>query len=233
MNKEKIKIVAILLLLAGVIWFFFFSKSTNDKYISEIAPKVDKAAEIKIIAFGDSLTAGYGLSLSEGYPAQLEENLKSQGYDVAVINSGVSGETTRGNLERANFIASQAADVVILGIGGNDALRLLPISETKKNINDTVDTIKKGSVPSPVILLLKMQAPLTAGLGYKREFDAMYEEIATSKGLILVPFLTAELFLDSANKLPDGIHYNQEGYRKAVELYISPVLTEVLDRLSK
>lgn len=232
MNKEKIKIIIIFLLLAGVIWFFFFSKNSNDKYISEIAPKADKAAAVKIISFGDSLTAGYGLPLSEGYPAQLEESLKSQGYDVEVINSGVSGETTRGNLERANFIASQAADVVILGIGGNDALRLLPIEETKRNINDTVDILKRGAA-APVIILLKMQAPLTSGLGYKREFDAMYEEIATSKGLILVPFLTAELFLDSANKLPDGIHYNQEGYRKAVDLYIAPVLTEVLDRLSK
>lgn len=231
MNKEKITIIVIFLLIACVVWFFFFNKSNNDTYISEIVPKIAQDSEITIIAFGDSLTAGYGLNLSEAYPAQLESSLQAMGHEVSVINSGVSGETSRGNRERADFIASQKPDIVILGIGGNDAIRLLPLNETKKNIEETVNILKKGSVPSPVIILLKMQAPLTAGLGYKREFDAMYEELATENGLILVPFLTAELFLDSANKLSDGIHYNKEGYRKAVEMYMIPVLTEVLDKL--
>ncbi len=231
MNKEKITIIVIFLFLACVVWFFFFNKSNNDTYISEIVPKIAQDSEITIIAFGDSLTAGYGLNLSEAYPAQLESSLQAMGHEVSVINSGVSGETSRGNRERADFIASQKPDIVILGIGGNDAIRLLPLNETKKNIEETVNILKKGSVPSPVIILLKMQAPLTAGLGYKREFDAMYEELATENGLILVPFLTAELFLDSANKLSDGIHYNKEGYRKAVEMYMVPVLIEVLDKL--
>ncbi len=231
MNKEKITIIVIFLFLACVVWFFFFNKSNNDTYISEIVPKIAQDSEITIIAFGDSLTAGYGLNLSEAYPAQLESSLQVMGYEVSVINSGVSGETSRGNRERADFIASQKPEIVILGIGGNDAIRLLPLNETKKNIEETVNILKKGSVPPPVIILLKMQAPLTAGLGYKREFDAMYEELATENGLILVPFLTAELFLDSANKLSDGIHYNKEGYRKAVEMYIVPVLIEVLDKL--
>lgn len=228
MNREKIKALVILVLLVSLVWFFFFSKSINDEVIADITRKTTSASEIKVIAFGDSLTAGYGLLLSEAYPAQLESNLQASGYDVSVINSGVSGETTRGNLERADFIASQKADVVILGIGGNDALRLLPITETRKNIEETVD-ILKGS--NTVVVLLQMQAPLTAGLGYKREFDSMYEEVAAEKGVILIPFLTAELFLKAENKLSDGIHYNKEGYRKAVEQYISPVLKEVLDKL--
>jgi acyl-CoA thioesterase I len=231
MNKEKITITIIILCLASLALFFFSNKSNNDIYTSEIVPKTTPDSLVKIIAFGDSLTAGYGLNLSEAYPAQLESYLQKKGHEVTVINSGVSGETSRGNLERADFIASQKPDVVILGIGGNDAMRLLPLDEVRKNIEETLVILKKGSTPPPFIILLKMQAPLTAGLGYKREFDAMYEEIAAEKGLILVPFLTADLFLDSTNKLPDGIHYNQEGYRKAVEMYIAPALTEVLDKL--
>ncbi len=231
MNKEKITIIVTFLLIAFVVWFFFFNKSNNDTYISEIVPKIAQDSEITIIAFGDSLTAGYGLNLSEAYPAQLESSLQAMGYEVSVINSGVSGETSRGNRERADFIASQKPDIVILGIGGNDAIRLLPLNETRKNIEETVSILKKGSVPPPVIILLEMQAPLTAGLGYKKEFDVLYEELAMENGVILVPFLTADLFLDSTNKLSDSIHYNKEGYRKAVEMYMIPVLTEVLDKL--
>ena len=182
-----------------------------------------------IISFGDSLTAGFGLPTHEAYPAQLEKVLKADGYAVTIINAGVSGETTRGNLERAAFIRKQNPDIVILGIGGNDALRLLPLSDTKKNLEETITTLKSGG-NAPVIALLEMQAPLTAGLAYKREFDAMYEEFAAEYGLLLVPFLTTDLFFDSKNKLSDGIHYNQVGYAKAVEQHIAPVIREVLDK---
>ncbi len=229
MNRGLIKLILALIALIFLGWFFLGS-SANDRVISDIPEKADRSAAVKIIAFGDSLTAGYGLTESESYPAQLEDSLLELGYDAEVINSGVSGETTRGNLERAEFISSQAADVVIIGIGGNDALRALPLSDTKENITSTINTLKSTAEP-PVILLLKMQAPLNAGLGYKRDFDDMYEEIAAEQGLILIPFLTAELFLDPANKLSDGIHYNAFGYGQAVERYILPELTKVLDRL--
>jgi acyl-CoA thioesterase-1 len=228
MSNEKIKIIAVFLFFVCAVLFFIFKINNNDTNLKEAVPKISQDSEIKIIAFGDSLTAGYGLSLSEAYPAQLEFSLKNMGYEVTVINSGVSGETSRGNLERANFIASQKADIVLLGIGGNDALRFLPLNETKANIQETVSILKKGSTPPPVIFILKMQAPLSVGLAYKREFDALYEEIAKENDLILVPFLSAEVFLNPSNKLSDGIHYNQEGYRKVVEMYIAPALTEVL-----
>jgi acyl-CoA thioesterase-1 len=223
------------LILAGTIgigllaWWLW--PSVNDQVISDIRPRTDTTKpETTIIAFGDSLTAGYGLTASEAYPAQLETSLLGLGYDVAVINAGVSGETTRGNLERASFIRSQNPDVVLLGIGGNDALRLLPFSETEKNLRQTIETLQSGENP-PVVILLRMQAPLTAGLSYKRDFDSLYEDLANEYRLVLVPFLTAELFLDSANKLSDGIHYNAEGYRQVVQMYLLPALTQVLDKL--
>jgi acyl-CoA thioesterase-1 len=229
MSKLTLVIGVMVVLLVG---WFIFSGDNNDVVLADIEPHETAAAAIKIIAFGDSLTAGYGLSQSQAYPAQLESVLTANGHDVEVINAGVSGETTRGNLERAVFIASQNPDIVLLGIGGNDALRSLPLGETKNNMSETIAILQQAEDP-PVILLLKMQAPLNSGLAYKRDFDAIYEELADEKGLLLVPFLTAELFLDVNNKLSDGIHYNELGYQKVVEQHVGPAVREVLDRLDK
>lgn len=226
MNKLVISAGFLLVLIVGL---WTFSGDDNNQIPSDTSPRQADDEAVRIIAFGDSLTAGYGVSQSEAYPAQLEKALQAKGYDVAVINSGVSGETTRGNLERAPFIRSQNPDVVLLGIGGNDALRALPLAATEQNIRQTIAILQDEETP-PVILLLKMQSPLNAGRDYKRRFDSIYEEIATDKGLVLVPFITAELFLEADNKLADGIHYNQVGYSKIVEHYVLPALEEILNR---
>ncbi len=224
-NLPTVLVVAALL-IAGGFWLFG----------GDDAPKVEPraitaASGVKIIAFGDSLTAGYGLPASEGYPALLEADLKQRGHLVSVINSGVSGETTRGNLERAQFIRNQNPDIVILGIGGNDALRLLPVEETRSNIEKTITILKSGENP-PVVVLLGMQAPINVGLGYKRTFDALYEELAEEKELLLVPFITAEVFLDNANKLSDGIHYNKQGYQKIIELYLGEPISDIVTEMT-
>ena len=228
MNSKKILKIVSFIILIGSLWWFFSTQKTVEQTVPEVAPnEVTSDESIKIIAFGDSLTAGYGVSQAEAYPAQLEVLLQNKGYDVSVINSGVSGETTRGNLERANFIRSQDPDIVILGIGGNDALRALPLEETDKNIRATVYVLLGGDQP-PVVMLLQMQAPLNAGQEYKERFDAFYETIANENGLVLVPFITEDIFLDTENKLPDGIHYNQTGYQKVIEQHLLPNLEKIL-----
>lgn len=222
----KLLVGGLALLLGGVAWFFFATPEPT-----AVQPRVaDPVAGIKIVAFGDSLTAGYGLMASEAYPAQLESRLEAEGYSVTVINAGVSGETTRGNLERVEFIKLQKPDLVLLGIGGNDALRALPLSETRANISATIEALQAGENP-PLVVLLQMQAPLNAGFGYKQSFDALYEELAEQYRIRLVPFLTTELFFDADNKLGDGIHYNQVGYQKVVEMYLLPEVREVLDAM--
>jgi len=235
MNKKNIIVGSILVVVIAIctIVFLLFGKSITDKgaiadtNTSTQTPRPSDAAEIKIIAFGDSLTAGFGVIQSEAYPAQLEVALRTQGYNISVINSGVSGETTRGNLERANFIQNQNADIILLGIGGNDALRSLPANETEKNMRATID-ILEASIEPPIILLLEMQAPLNAGIEYKRDFDAIYPKIAKEKGLILIPFITTDIFTDQKNKLADGIHYNAIGYKKVIDMQIIPALREIL-----
>jgi len=230
MNKPRITtiVLSVAAFIFGV-WFLLQSNSPNTNTpMPQSTNNLERA--FTIIAFGDSLTAGYGLPSSESYPAQLGKRLIEAGYDVSVINSGVSGETTRGNLERAQFIRDQNPDIVLLGIGGNDALRILPLSETRNNMRETIETLQSGDNP-PVILLLQMQAPLNAGVAYKEEFDSLYTSLALETDVTLVPFLTEEVFLDANNKLNDGIHLNRVGYGKVVDLYIVPEVTRALDTL--
>ena len=223
-------IVVSLVVIVGLAWFFSRDVYDNQSLVSDISPRSTDDGTVKIIAMGDSLTAGYGLPISESYPAQLESALIEQGLRVRVINSGVSGETTKGNLERASFIRNQAPDIVLLGIGGNDALRLLPLTETKDNLRQTVEVLRSGVNP-PVVILLQMQAPLNVGLSYKQSFDAMYKEVASEFGLILLPFITTEVFLKAQNKLPDGIHLNRLGYSEVVSLYLLDTVAQVVKQV--
>ena len=226
MNKTTtLGLILIFALITGGAWFY----TNQQPSVLDTPPEATEtqSAAITIIAFGDSLTAGYGVQLREAYPAQLERALIERGYDVKVINSGVSGETTRGNLERASFIRAQAPDIVILGIGGNDALRSLSVENTKQNMFATVDILLAGEA-APQVLLLQMQAPLNAGAEYKKNFDSIYEELARTKNLVLVPFLTESIFLKAENKLADGIHYNQQGYQSVLDEFILPAVIQVL-----
>lgn len=228
--NQLLKIGLLVLLVLSGVWFFM--RDTSNEAIIDDLPTRDKTpAGFTIISFGDSLTAGYGLPTAESYPAQLEVALQAKGYDVTVINSGVSGETTRGNLERAAFIRSQNPDLVLLGIGGNDALRLLPVAESRKNIADTIELLQSGTNP-PIVLLLKMQAPLNVGLAFKKEFDAIYDSLGEEYGLIVVPFLTTEVFLEKDNKINDGIHLNKVGYQKVVDEYLTPTLETILNQVT-
>lgn len=227
-----VKIISIVLgvvVLVGAI-YFFLSRGGNAVTTNAIPETKTAIGGVTIIAFGDSLTAGYGLPSNESYPAQLDTALKAKGIQANVINAGVSGETTRGNLERAEFIRLQNPDLVLLGIGGNDALRSLPVADAKRNITETIRVLKSGDNP-PTIILLKMQAPLNAGLTYKREFDAMYDEVAQSEKIMLVPFLTTEVFLNQDNKLSDGIHLNKVGYGKVVEEYLLQPVVDVIIKI--
>lgn len=221
----------IVVILAVGIWFFL-SRETPPPVRTPVTSIPGTAADIKIIAFGDSLTAGYGVDEAENYPSQLQDLLLQEGYSVQVLNLGVSGETTRGNLERADFVRKQNPNIVLLGIGGNDALRSLPIIDAKNNIRETVQKLQSGENP-PKVVLLQMIAPLSSGFQYKADFDDMYEEIADEFDLTLIPFLTTEIFFKAGNRLPDGIHYTGAGYKEVLETEILPDLRPLLDDLKE
>jgi acyl-CoA thioesterase I len=228
METKKL-LILIGVVVAGAVAFFWLRPDNNERIISKVVPRA-AGADITIVAFGDSLTAGYSLPENEAYPAKLEAALKAEGKSVKVINAGVSGETTRGNLERAEFIRRQNPDIVLLGIGGNDALRQLSLDEAKKNITETIKILNSVENP-PVVVLLTMQAPLNAGLAYKKTFDAMYSSIAEEQNVILAPFLTTEVFLNSDNKISDGIHLNATGYGIVVDEYLMPVVLPLVEQM--
>lgn len=186
--------------------------------------------ETLVIAFGDSLTAGYGVPLGESYPVILERTLRARGYAIRVVNAGVSGETTAGARERASFIRAQGPSVVLLGIGGNDALRSLPMRNVEENLRAILSVLTSGGDTAPAVLLLRMQAPQNAGIEYKEEFDALYPKLAREYHATLVPFLTEEVFRDRRYLLDDGIHPTADGYALLVEKYLAPALISHLER---
>ena len=119
---------------------------------------------------------------------------------------------------------------MLLGIGGNDALRALPLEDTKANVSKTIDILQGGENP-PVVILLQMQAPLNAGLTYKQTFDAIYKDVSKEKEVMLLPFITTEVFLRPEYKLSDGILLNKAGYQKVIESYLLEQVAEVVKKL--
>lgn len=219
--KKTIKILffvlGLLILFFANYYFFFIKERKPAENVNITNNNIENAK--KIIAVGDSLTAGYGLPLSESYPAQLEKKLTENKYNVKVINAGISGETTAGLLERVEFIKSNNPYMILITIGGNDALRNLPIENTEANIFSIIKSFKE-ILPAERIFLMKMKSPLNAGLLYASKFNEMYEKVAKQEGINLVPFLETEVFLNSNLMLEDRIHPNADGYKFLIDKYI-------------
>ena len=235
-TTAKVLIGITLLIIVAILGWYFLGMTDSDPSAAPTPPsqgtvtqltEQEDPSTIQIIAFGDSLTAGLGLPLAESYPAQLEQRLKDLGQNVQVINSGVSGETTAGNNARAEFIRSQNPDMVILGIGGNDALRFLSVEEAYTNMQTTLETLLTGDNP-PKVLLLNIQAPLNAGIEYKESFDALYPKLASEFNVPLVPFVTEEVARNPELLQADGIHPTGDGYTLLVNTYILPAIKQLL-----
>jgi acyl-CoA thioesterase-1 len=227
--KKIISVISIVLILGAS--FFLFQKNSQEK-VSEIKPintEINSSPKnkTKIIAVGDSLTAGYGLNLDESYPAQLEKKLLENFYNIEIINSGISGETSAGLLERVDFIISQNPEIVFITIGGNDALRNLPIENTEKNILQIVKKIKLKVKPEN-IFLLQIQAPGNLGINYVNRFNNMYKNISHNEDVVLVKFVENEVFTNTELMQSDGTHPNKKGYELLVNKYIYPKVIKVL-----
>lgn len=190
--------------------------------LNEDAP-IATSSPIRIIALGNSLTAGYGLPLADSYPSQLESRLRSKGFNVEVINAGISGETTAGMLERVAFIRSQSADLILLGIGANDMLRFFPLETTEKNLRMILSTLT-APPNAPDLMLLKIEASENIGAAEKVAFDALYPRLAKEFNLTLVPFVTTDVFLNRSFIQEDGLHPNRDGYTRIVERYVAPAV---------
>ena len=184
---------------------------------------------ILIVAMGDSLTEGLGVDTADAYPAQLERKLRDGGYDVTVVNAGVSGETSSGALSRVDWVLRQKPDIVILATGGNDGLRGVEPSVTQKNINQIVQKIQDSGA---VVVLGGMEMVQNMGTQYTGDFRAIYPEIAKRHNLILMPFLLEGVAGHPDLNQADTIHPTAEGYKIVVDnLY--PYVVQAIGRVKR
>ncbi|MFO0770753.1 MAG: arylesterase [Nitrospiraceae bacterium] len=174
----------------------------------------------RIVAFGDSLTAGFGVSQDQAYPSQLESKLASLGYDYEVVNAGVSGETTAGGLRRVGWILKSKPRLVVLELGGNDGLRGLSLSETRSNLDTIIRKLKEAHVQ---VVLAGMKLPPNYGEEYTRQFEAIYRELASRHHLPFVPFFLEGVGGKSGLNQADGIHPTAEGHRIIAETVLQTV----------
>ena len=208
------------------------SAPTPDSVPSGISPPAGaqtKKSVPKIVAFGDSLTAGLGLSTNDAYPALLQELLKRDGYEYEVVNSGVSGDTSAGGLRRIDW-ALDGGDApvrfLILELGANDFLRGQPVAETKQNLAQIID---RAQGKNAKVLLAGMLAPTNAGREYQEQIRNMFVELAREKGVTLIPFFLENVAgLEGLNQ-PDGIHPNAAGTKLVAETvykHLKPMLDQ-------
>jgi acyl-CoA thioesterase-1 len=178
-----------------------------------------------VVFLGDSLTAGLGLEEAEAYPSLLGTRLAGQGRPIRVINAGVSGDTAAGGLRRLDWLLRQKPDVMVVGLGANDALRGASLEEIERNLREIV---RRSRAAGARVLLLGMMIPPNYGPDYTRRFTALYPRIAKDMGVPLVPFLLEGVGGDPELNQADGIHPTAAGQRKVAE-NVYPYLREVLE----
>ncbi len=192
-----------------------------------MTPAWAQGGPIRLVALGDSLTAGYGLPQSAAFPSVLERALKARGHNVVIANAGVSGDTASGGLERLDWSVPEGTDGVILELGANDMLRGVDPAVTRRALEAIITRLKQRGVP---VMLAGMYAARNLGPDYARRFDAIYPELAQKHGLVLYPFFLEGVAGDRSLNLPDGLHPTAQGVERIVER-ILPTVEAFLARL--
>jgi len=183
-------------------------------------------AQTLIVALGDSLTEGYGVSKEEAYPLLVERELKSKGYSVRIINAGISGSTSASAPSRMQWYLRVKPDIVILALGGNDGLRGLNVKHMKRNLEKAIKLANSKKIQ---VLLAGMQIPSNYGQEYTKSFRNAFFELAEQFQLPMIPFLLENVGNVPELNLPDGIHPNNEGHEivsRTVLEYLEPLLSK-------
>ena len=208
MKKGSIFVFGIILL---------FSSCTNNK--KPVASDQDNTAKQTttvtkkktIVFYGNSLTAGYGVSPSEAFPAIIQKKIDSLGLPYQVVNAGVSGETSSGGKTRIDWILREPVDIFVLELGANDGLRGTPLSETKKNLQDIIDKVK-AKYPDTKLVFAGMEIPPNMGQAYTTEFRNIYTDLAAKNKMTLIPFLLEGVGGEPELNQADGIHPTAKGH---------------------
>ncbi len=176
------------------------------------APDIIDAVGITILFFGDSITAGYGLDIEQAFPALIGAKADSLGYEVEVVNAGVSGETSAGGLRRVDWILQRPFDIFVLELGANDGLRGMDPDHTRENLQGIIDKIFKKR-PDVRIVLTGMEAPPNMGDEYTLEFRQLFRDLAASNEVTFMPFILEDVAGEPDLNQADGIHPTAEGHR--------------------
>jgi acyl-CoA thioesterase-1 len=201
------------------------SPSPSASVAANVVPVTGPARQI--LAFGDSLFAGYGVERGESYPAKLEAALRARGIDATVVNAGVSGDTTAAGRQRLAFVLdglAKAPDLAIVELGGNDLLRGLPPTETRANLDAILKDLTARGIP---VLLMGMRSPPNPGPEYQQAFDAIYPALADTYDTELVPFFLAPVWGKPDLIQQDRVHPTAQG----VEALVAATSDEVADAL--
>jgi acyl-CoA thioesterase-1 len=208
MKKRSIIIVALVIILS----------SCTDNKKSVVTDQNNTAKEAvtitkkkTIVFYGNSLTAGYGVSPSEAFPAIIQKKIDSLSLPYHVVNAGVSGETSSGGKTRIDWILREPIDIFILELGANDGLRGTPLSETKKNLQDIIDKVKE-KYPDTKLVFAGMEIPPNMGQAYTTEFRNIYTDLASKNKMTLIPFLLEGVGGEPELNQADGIHPTAEGH---------------------
>ena len=205
--------------------------STQENVSSSIPQERSQGYDLpRIVAFGDSLTAGLGVSPEEAYPSQLARWLRAQGFNYEVINAGVSGDTTAGGLRRVEWILKTRPKLVILELGANDGLRGQPLQETFGNLNAIIEGLKAKGV---IVVLAGMRLPLNYGDAYTQEFSDLFVQLAHKQKIPLIPFFLEGVATHRQLNQGDGLHPTAEGYAIVVQNVwetLEPVLKELAQK---
>jgi acyl-CoA thioesterase-1 len=214
LNLKSIPGIKLISFSLVLLFFSCGNKSSSNDTRSASTPTESSAAASKknMLFFGDSLTAGYGLSdpSDEAYPAVIQHKIDSLKLPYKVINAGVSGETTAGGLGRIDWVLKQKISIFILELGANDGLRGIAVDETRKNLQAIIDKVK-AKYPNAKIILAGMQVPPSMGADYANSFKAVFPQVAEKNKIDLVPFLLAGVGGNSKLNQADGIHPTAAG----------------------
>ena len=182
-----------------------------------------------IVAFGDSLTAGLGVSRDDAYPAQLQRRLTGLGYHYRVINAGASGDTSAGGLRRVPWVLKSKPAVVILELGANDGLRGLSLEQTTSNLSLIIHQLQEAGV---TVILAGMKLPPNYGQDYTGGFESIYPALAKQYHLPLIPFFLEDVAAFPDLNQTDGIHPTKEGYKIVVD-HVLKVLLPLIQKNSR
>ena len=204
------------------------SRQTPSGTATPAPPPSDDSARPRVVALGDSLTAGLGLPSSQAYPALLQQKLNANGYKYEVVNAGVSGDTSAGGLRRLDWALEGDVRVLIVALGANDGLRGLRPAEMKKNLEEIITRAKNRKA---AVILAGMEAPPNYGPEYTAAFRAVYGDLAREHNLPFMPFLLTNVAGDPSLNQADGIHPNAQGAEIIADA-LWRILQPMLDRMA-